>query len=69
MRYFNERNVFSDKERIRFSHSEWTIASTETLRKLDKKVKEPSTLLFFKGAIYEFTHNVDGVYIQGQKKI
>ena len=51
-----------DKERIRFSHGEWIIASAETSRKLDKKVKEPSTLLFFKGAIYEFTHNVDGVY-------
>ena len=29
-------------------------------------MKEPSTLLFFKGAIYEFTHNKDGVYSQGQ---
>jgi hypothetical protein len=33
---------------------------------LNKKVKEPSTLLFFKGAIYEFTHNMDNVYSQGQ---
>ena len=35
-----------DKERIRFSHSEWIIASAETSRKLDKKVKEPSKVLY-----------------------
>ena len=29
-------------------------------------MKEPSTLLFFKGAIYEFTHNKEGAYSQGQ---
>ena len=29
-------------------------------------MKEPSTLLFFKGAVYEFTQNCDGLYSQGQ---
>ena len=29
-------------------------------------VKEPSTLLLYKGAIYELTNNKDGVYSQGK---
>ena len=55
-----------DKERIRLSHNEWGNASQETSKKLDKKVKEPFTLLLFKGGIYEFTHNKAGFYSQGQ---
>ena len=56
----------SDKQRLRLSLSDWGPASEETSKKLNKKVKEPSTLLFFKGAIYEFTHNLDEKYSQGQ---
>ena len=55
-----------DKERIRLSHNEWANASQDTSKKLDKKVKEPFTLLLFKGGIYEFTHNKEGLYSQGQ---
>ena len=51
---------------MRSSHNEWTVASEATSKKLNKKFKEPSTLLFFKGAIYEFTHNMDNVFSQGQ---
>ena len=29
-------------------------------------MKEIYTFLFFKGAVYEFTNNIDGVYNQGQ---
>ena len=38
----------------------------ETSKILDKKVKEPFTLLLFKGGIYEFTHSKDELYSQGQ---
>ena len=54
----------SDKQRLRLSLSDWGPASEETSKKLNKKVKEPSTLLFFKGALYEFSHNLDGKYSQ-----
>ena len=58
--------VAVDTQRLRLSHSEWTPASEETSKKLDRKVKESYVLLFYKGAIYEFTHNKDGVYSQAQ---
>ena len=58
--------VAVDTQRLRLSHSEWTPASEETSKKLDRKVKESYILLFYKGAIYEFTHNKDGVYSQAQ---
>ena len=32
-------------------------------------MKEPSTILFFKGPIYEFTYNKDHEFIQGQMAI
>ena len=38
----------SDKQRLRLSLSDWGPASEETSKKLNKKVKEPSTLLFLK---------------------
>ena len=36
------------------------------LEQLSQEGKEPSKLLFFKGAVYEFTHNLDGKYSQGK---
>ena len=58
-----------DTQRLRLSHSEWSQTQQETSKKLDGKIKEPSILLFFKGAIYEFTHNLDGIYSQAQMAI
>ena len=55
-----------DSQRLRLSHSEWSPANEDTTERLDYKIKEPSILLFFKGAIYEFTHNIDVFYSQGQ---
>ena len=51
---------------IRCGHGEWYNATEDTTKKLNNKVKEPQLLLFFKGAIYEFTHNKDNSYSQGQ---
>ena len=55
-----------DTQRLRLSHIEWASASLDTSKKLDRKVKEPSTILFFKGALYEFTYNKDDEFSQGQ---
>ena len=55
-----------DRERIRFSHNEWAITSEETSKKLNKYVKESSTVLVYKGSECEFTNNIDGKYSQGQ---
>ena len=41
-------------------------ASDTTVAILDQKVKEPSTLLFFRGAIYEFTYNCNEQFSQAQ---
>ena len=32
-------------------------------------MKEPSTILFFKGKIYEFTYNKDGEFSQGKMSL
>ncbi len=58
-----------DTQRNRFSHSEWGRANPQTSAKLDKKVKEPSTLLFFRGAIYEFTFNSPNDFSQSQMAV
>ena len=58
-----------DVEKMRNSHRDWIPAQTATSEKLSRKVKEPETLLFFKHAIYEFTHNLDGHYSQSQMAI
>ena len=56
-------------ERMRHSHHDWIPAQSVTSQKLSRKVKEPETLLFFRFAIYEFTHNLDGHYSQSQMNI
>ena len=56
-------------EQIRNSHRDWIPAQNSTSEILSRKVKEPETLLFFKHAIYEFTHNLDGHYSQSQMAI
>ena len=48
------------------SLSEWVIARENTRLKLDKVLKEPRYLLFFVGALYEFTFNEENVFSQSQ---
>ena len=61
-----ERNA-EDIEKNRYSHQEWITASENTSTKLEQKVKEPKTLLFFKGAIFECTFNKEGKFSNTQK--
>ena len=63
-----EKNA-EDIEKNRFSHQEWNTASTNTSTKLEQKVKEPKTLLFFKGAIFECTFNKEGRFSNTQKAL
>ena len=58
-----------DVEKSRYSHSEWSHASISTKNALDKNLKEPRTLLFFCGAVYEFTYNKEGQFSQSQMAI
>ena len=58
-----------DVEKSRYSHGEWLSASEQTKSTLNQKLKEPGTLLFFKGATYEFTYNSDEEFSQGQMAI
>ena len=58
-----------DIEKVRNSHRDWLPAQSSTSKILSRKVKEPDTLLFFKNAIYEFTHNLDDKYSQSQMAI
>ena len=51
---------------LRLSSIEWASASLNNSKQLDQKLKEPSTILFFKGAIYEFTYNKDDKFSQGK---
>ena len=55
-----------DYEKSMMSHVEWTSASANTSNKLEEKLKEPSLLLFFRGAIFEFTYNQEGKFSQSQ---
>ena len=55
-----------DYEKSMMSHVEWTSATENTSNKLEEKLKEPSLLLFFRGAIFEFTYNQEGKFSQSQ---
>jgi hypothetical protein len=55
-----------DVENPLFSHCDWTKASESTKASLDNKVKEPRTLLLYRGAVYEFTYNDRGKFSQSQ---
>ena len=61
--------IADDVEKSRYSHGEWLRASETTQNFLNQHLKEPDTLLFFRGAIYEFTYNVDDIFSQGQMAI
>ena len=58
-----------DLEKIRHSHRDWLTAQPTTSKILSKKVKEPENLLFFRFAIYEFTHNLEDKYSHCQMAI
>ena len=49
--------VADDVECAQMSHQEWHPATDRTSAKLNSSLKEPQTLLFFRGAVYEFTYN------------
>ena len=51
-----------DVQKSMYLHQDWINASDSTSLQLEQKVKEPQTLLFFKGAIFEMTFNVEGVF-------
>ena len=51
---------------IRCSNFDWSNVTSKTSKQLNRLVKAPQTLLFFKGDIYEFTHKKGNSYSQGQ---
>ena len=52
-----------------YSHQDWVTASESISLQLEQKVKEPKKLLFFRGAIFEMTFNVEGVFSNTQTAI
>ena len=63
----NRRERLSeDIEKSRFSHQSWTKASLTTKAQLERHLKEPERLLFFKGAIYEITFNKENEFSHSQ---
>ena len=56
----------NDLQNQRSSLTEWIPANDYIRNLLDKYTKQPRHLLFFKGAVFEFTRNEDGVYSQSQ---
>ena len=55
-----------DVEKYRYSHSERSPAIFSTKNTLDIQVKQPSILLFFRGAVYDFTYNNEGKFSASQ---
>ena len=64
----NERlmKVSEDVQKSRYSHQDWRDAERSTSDSLEQKVKEPKELLFFHGAIYQITFNVQGQFSNTQ---
>ena len=62
---YRESNAV-DKQITQQSHGEWNDANEITSNSLDQKCKEPWKLLFFVGAVYQFTYNEDGKFSQSQ---
>ena len=55
-----------DMQNPQQSHQEWQDANECTSNSLDRKCKEPRKLLFFVGAVYQFTYNNHGKFTQSQ---
>ena len=70
IRQLHPTNVFEkvaeDVQKSRYSHQDWNAATEVTKSKLDQKLREPRRLLFFRGAIYEVTYNVEGQFSNTQ---
>ena len=61
------QKVSEDVQKARYSQMEWTKAEEHTACQLDKKLKEPRSILFFRGAIFECTFNdIQGYFTQSQ---
>ena len=60
-----EQESYDTQNRVS-SLSDWIPATQNTRLKLDKVLKEPRYLLFFVGALFEFTHNKEGSFSQSQ---
>ena len=58
--------ISEDIQNPQQSHQEWQVANELTTNALDHTCKEPKTLLFFRGAMYQFTYNDDGKFTQSQ---
>ncbi len=56
----------NDMQTPQQSHQEWQTANELTMSGLDHKCKEPRNLLFFVGAVYQFTYNEVGKFTQAQ---
>ena len=55
-----QERIAEDMQNPQQSHQEWQVANELTSSALDHICKEPKTLLFFRGAFYQFTYNDDG---------
>ena len=62
--YIERKSVDTQKQRS--SLSEWSAANETTSNSLDRILKEPRSLLFFVGAIVEFTCNEHNKFSQSQ---
>ena len=64
----NERlmKLSEDLQKNRYSHQEWREADRSTSDSLEQYVKEPRELLFFRGAVYQITFNVEGQFSNTQ---
>ena len=64
----NERmmKISEDVQKSRYSHQNWREADRSTSDSLEQQVKEPKQLLFFRGAIYEITFNLQGQFSNTQ---
>ena len=58
--------ISEDIQKRNDSHQEWCQASEHTMSTLDNQLKEQRTLLFFKGALYQFTFNKENKFSQSQ---
>lgn len=70
-KYINKPNELLERKSIdtmknRFSHRDMIPADEKTSTKLETQCKEPQTLLFFKGAKYDFTYNKEGSFSNAQ---
>ena len=64
-------NQFIERESVdiqnpQHSHQEWKLANDVTIESLDIQCKEPKHLIFFIGAVYQFTYNKEKHFTQSQ---